>query len=76
MYYRQRYRWAILYIRIINFQDWDGVLDLSTRDKLYEGGLVILGSDGEPVVVVGKMEDSSVMMRCVVSYLKYSRTRC
>ena len=67
MYYRQRYRWAILYIRIINFQDWDGVLDLFTRDKLYEGGLVILGSDGEPDVVMGKAEDLSVMMRCVVS---------
>ena len=61
---------------LLFIQDWDGVLDLFTRDKLYEGGLVILGRDGEPVVVVGKAEDLSVMMRCVVSYLEDSRTRC
>ena len=52
---------------LLFIQDWDGVLDLFTRDKLYEGGLVILGRDGEPVVVVGKAEDLSVMMRCVLS---------
>ena len=61
---------------LLFIQDWDGVLDLFTRDKLYEGGLVILGRDGEPVVVVGKAEDLSVMMRCVVSYLEDSCTRC
>ena len=52
---------------LLFIQDWDGVLDLFTRDKLYEGGLVILGRDGELVVVVGKAMDLSVMMRCVVS---------
>ena len=61
---------------LLFIQDWDGVLDLFTRDKLYEGGLVILGRDGEPVVLVGKAEDLSVMMRCVVSYLEDSRTIC
>ena len=41
------------------------MLDLFTRETLYEGGLVILGGDGErgePFVVVGKTEDSSVVM--------------
>ena len=75
MYYRQRYRWAVLNIITINFQGWDSVLDLFTREKLYKGGLVILGGDGELVVVVGKTDDSSVVMRCVLSYLRDSRTR-
>ena len=74
MYYRQRYRWVVLNIITINFQGWDSVLDLFTREKLYEGGLVILGGDGE-LVVVGKTNDSSVVMRCVLSYLRDSRTR-
>ena len=40
------------------------MLDLFTRETLYEGGMVILGGDGEcgePFVVVGKTEDSSVV---------------
>ena len=58
--------WVILNIRTIHFQGWDGVLDLFTRETLYEGGLVILGGDGErgePFIVLGKAEDSSVAMR-------------
>ena len=46
--------WVILNIRTIHFQGWDGRLDLITRETLYEGGLVILGGDGEPFVVHGK----------------------
>ena len=40
------------------------MLDLFTRETLHEGGLVILRGDGErgePSVVVGKTEDSSVV---------------
>ena len=51
------------------------MLDLFTREKLYKGGLVILGGDGELVVVVGKTDDSSVVMHCVLSYMRDSRTR-
>ena len=78
MYYRQRYRWTVLNIRTIHFQGLDSVLDLFTREKKYEGGLVILGGDGErgePVVVMGPTEDSSVVMCCALSYLGDSRTR-
>ena len=58
--------WVILNIRTIHFQGWEGVLVLFTRRALNEGGLVILGGDGEPFIVQGKAEDSSVVRRHTV----------